>query len=62
MALWWGIPAVCVELIGVPRDLWLYVLILVIPATAIAVVTGAAIMHVAAERRNKASDGGNSST
>jgi hypothetical protein len=62
MALWWGIPAVCVELFGVPRNLWLYVLILAIPATALGVVAGAAILHVAAARRNKASDGGNSST
>jgi hypothetical protein len=53
MALWWGIPAVCVELFGVPRDLWLYALIFVIPASAVGVVTGATILHMAATRRNK---------
>jgi hypothetical protein len=62
MALWWGIPAVGAELYGVPRNLWLYALILAIPATAVGVVTGAAILHAVAERRSKASDGGNSST
>jgi len=50
MALWWGLPAVCAELFGAPRDLWPYVLILVIPATAVGVVTGAVILHAAAAR------------
>jgi membrane protein implicated in regulation of membrane protease activity len=53
MALWWGIPAVCVELFWVPRDLWLYALILIVPATAVGVVTGAALLHLAAARRSK---------
>jgi hypothetical protein len=53
MALWWGIPAVCVELFWVPRDLWLYALILIVPATAVGVVTGAAMLHLAAARRSK---------
>jgi hypothetical protein len=61
MALWWGIPAACVELFWVPRNLWLYALILVIPATAVGVVTGAVILHVVAAHQSKASDGGNSS-
>jgi len=60
MALCGGIPAVCVELFGVPRDLWPYALIFVIPATAVGVVTGAAILHMAATRRNKDRDGDNS--
>jgi hypothetical protein len=50
MALWWGIPAACVELFWVPRNLWLYALILVIPATAVGVVTGAVILHAVAAR------------
>ena len=50
------------ELIPIERDLWLYVLILVIPATAVGVMTGAAILHVAAARRSKANNEGNSST
>jgi len=56
MALWWGIPAACVELFWVPSNLWLYALIFVIPATAIGVLTGAVILHAAAERRSKASE------
>ena len=50
MALWWGLPAVCAELFGAPRDLWPYVLILIIPATAVGVVAGAAILHAVAAR------------
>jgi hypothetical protein len=62
MALWWGIPAACAELFWVPRNLWLYALILIIPATVVGVVTGAVILQVAAARRSKASDEGNAST
>jgi hypothetical protein len=40
----------CVELFWVPRNLWLYALILVIPATAAGVVTGAVILHAVAAR------------
>jgi membrane protein implicated in regulation of membrane protease activity len=53
VSLWWGIPAVFVELFWVPVDLWLYALILILPATAVGVVTGAALLHLAAERRSK---------
>jgi hypothetical protein len=61
-ALWWGVPAACAELFWVPRNLWLYALIFIIPATAVGVVTGAVILHVAAARRSNASDEGNAST
>jgi hypothetical protein len=54
-ALWYGIPAVCVELFGIPRNLWPYVLIYVLPATAVGVVIGAVIEHAAVTRRGKAS-------
>ncbi|WP_157466883.1 hypothetical protein [Edaphobacter aggregans] len=54
-ALWYGIPAVCVELFGIPRNLWPYVLIYVLPATAVGVVTGAVIEHAVVTRRSKAS-------
>jgi membrane protein implicated in regulation of membrane protease activity len=59
MALWWGIPAVCVELFWVPRDLWLYALILIVPATAVGVITGAAILHLTAARGSKNGGEGN---
>jgi hypothetical protein len=62
MALWWGIPTACLELFWIPRSLWLYALIFVIPATAVGVVTGAAILHVAAAHRSKGSGEGNAST
>jgi hypothetical protein len=52
-ALWWGLPAVCVELIGIPRNLWPYVLIYVLPATAVGVLTGATIQHLAISQRGK---------
>lgn len=60
-ALWWGVPAACAELFWVPRNLWLYALILIIPATAVGVVTGAVILHAAAARQSKASDEDNAS-
>jgi hypothetical protein len=53
LAIWWGIPAVGAELGGVPRDLWGYVVILAVPATAAGVIAGAAILHAAAARQNK---------
>ena len=56
MALWWGIPAAFVELFWVPRHLWLYALIFIVPATAGGVLTGALILHVAAARRTEPSD------
>ncbi len=52
MALWWGVPSVIVELFWIPRELWLYALIFLIPATAVGVVTGALILHAVAGRRN----------
>lgn len=61
LALWWGIPAVGAELWGVPRDLWIYVLILAIPATVVGVLTGAAVLHAVAKHRSKANDEGNAS-
>jgi membrane protein implicated in regulation of membrane protease activity len=60
MAVWWGVPAVLVELFWVPRDLWLYALILIIPATVVGVVTGAALLHIAATRRSQKSNDDNS--
>jgi hypothetical protein len=54
-ALWYGIPAVCLELFGIPRNLWPYLLIYVLPATVVGVIIGAAIEHTAVTRRSKAS-------
>lgn len=56
-ALWWGVPAACAELFWVPRSLWLYALILIIPATVVGVLTGAAVLHVVAAKGILTSDG-----
>ena len=57
VALWWGIPMACLGLIGVPRRLWGYALILIIPATFIGVMVGALILHLVAAHRHNAQDG-----
>ena len=54
-ALWWGIPMVCLELIGVPLWGWLTVLLIAVPATLGGVLAGTAIEHLlvsALARRN----------
>ena len=54
-ALWWGIPMVCLELIGVPLWGWLIVLVIAVPATLAGVLAGTAIEHFlisALARRN----------
>jgi hypothetical protein len=44
-AIWWGIPMVCIELIGVPIWGWLTVLALVVPATLVGVLVIVTIEH-----------------
>ncbi len=43
MALFWGVPMVCLELIGLPRRLWATVLVLAILATVIGVFAATAL-------------------
>lgn len=43
ITLWWGIPMLAVELIGVPKEYWLWVVILSLPATALGVLVYAAL-------------------
>jgi hypothetical protein len=45
MMLFWGLPMVCLELIGIPRDLWGAVLFIVLPLTLVAVLAGTALEH-----------------
>jgi len=45
IALWWGIPMVCLELIGLPLRGWSYALIIVVPATLLGVVVYALLEH-----------------
>jgi hypothetical protein len=56
-AIWWGIPMVCVEFIGVPLWVWKTGLTIVAPATIAAVLAKTAIEHfsvLALARKNEA--------
>jgi hypothetical protein len=43
--IFWGVPMVCLEFIGIPRSAWGTVLVMVVPATLVAVLAGAIIEH-----------------
>ena len=43
--IFWGIPMVSLELIGIPRSAWNTVLVMVVPATLVGVLAGAIIEH-----------------
>jgi len=45
-ALWWGIPMVCAELIGIPLFGWSTVLLVVVPATLAGVLAKTGIEHL----------------
>jgi hypothetical protein len=49
-ALLWGMPMIFAELIGIPRRLWLYALIFVVPATAVGVFCWAMLEQSFAKR------------
>lgn len=42
-ALWWGVPMLALELIGVPIKYWLWVVVFALPATALGVFVYAAL-------------------
>ena len=44
-AIEWGIPMVCVELLGIPIFGWPIVLAIVVPTTLVGVLAGAVIEH-----------------
>ncbi len=44
-ALWWGIPMVAAELIGVPVRYWVWVVILALPVTALGVLVYTLLEH-----------------
>jgi hypothetical protein len=52
-ALWWGLPMLCAELIGVPRSLWGYVVVFALPATMAGVFGWAALEHFAIARKDE---------
>jgi hypothetical protein len=45
VAIFWGIPMVCLELIGIPIAWWAFMLIFTIPATLLGVLVYTAIEH-----------------
>jgi hypothetical protein len=47
VSLWWGIPMVCVELIGVPKQYWFWVIVLALPVTAVGVIAQTLIERAA---------------
>jgi hypothetical protein len=44
-ALWWGIPMVAAELIGVPIRYWVWVVVFALPVTALGVLVSTALEH-----------------
>jgi hypothetical protein len=50
-ALTWGVPILCMELIGVPRRDWGWILVLAAPGTLLGVVVYAGFEHWLARRR-----------
>ena len=45
-AVWWGIPMVCLELIGIPLFGWFTVLVIALPVTLAGVLAKTGIEHV----------------
>ena len=45
IAIWWGIPMLLLELWGIPWRLWVFMLLIAFPATALAVLFSAALEH-----------------
>ncbi len=45
VAVFWGIPMVCLELIGIPLASWAFILMFTIPATLLGVLVYTAIEH-----------------
>jgi hypothetical protein len=43
--VWWGIPMVALELIGIAKRYWVPVLFLAVPATMVGVFVGAVVEH-----------------
>jgi hypothetical protein len=43
--VWWGIPIMCLELIGIARRYWVPVLFFALPATMVGVFVEALVEH-----------------
>jgi hypothetical protein len=46
VAIWWGIPMLLLELVGIPWRLWIFILLIAFPATAIGVLCAATLEHI----------------
>lgn len=46
IAIWWGIPMLLLELVGIPWRLWVFVLLIAFPTTALGVLCAAALEHL----------------
>jgi hypothetical protein len=60
-AIYWGIPMVCLDLIGVPLFGWGTVLATAVPATLVAITVGALLepfLASAQPKLNKSTEGG----
>jgi anaerobic C4-dicarboxylate transporter len=51
--IFWGVPMVCLEFIGIPKSAWGTVLVMVVPATLLGVLAGAIIEHLFVSRIEK---------
>jgi hypothetical protein len=45
IAIWWGIPMLLLELVGIPWKLWVFMLLIAFPTTALGVLCVAALEH-----------------
>jgi hypothetical protein len=52
-ALTWGVPMLCLELVGIPRDDWGGILVLAVPGAIVGVVVYALFEHWLARRRRQ---------
>ena len=46
IAIWWGIPMWLLELVGIPWISWIFILLIALPVTALAVLCAAALEHL----------------
>jgi len=50
-AIWWGIPMLLLELVGVPWRMWIFMVLIALPATALGVLCAAALQHFVFSRK-----------
>jgi hypothetical protein len=50
-AIWWGIPMLLLELVGIPWRLWIDILLIAFPMTALGVLCKAALEFIVIFRK-----------